>query len=65
MTVFFVVVPFSLIEIDWSFRGMILIALMETVSTSEMLVSFYKNTRCTIPEDSHFHTSHHENLKSH
>jgi hypothetical protein len=27
-------------------------------------VSIYKDTRCSIPEDSHFHTRHRENLKS-
>jgi hypothetical protein len=29
--------------------------LMEAVSTSETSVSFYKTTRCNIPDDSRFH----------
>jgi hypothetical protein len=36
--------------------------MIEVVSTSEMLVSFYQ-TWCNIPVDSHLHTHHCENLK--
>jgi hypothetical protein len=39
--------------------------MMEAVSNSEMSINFYQNTWCIIPEDSHLHTHHHENLKSH
>jgi hypothetical protein len=39
--------------------------MMEAVSTSETLVNFYQTTERNIPEDSHLHTSHHENLKFH
>jgi hypothetical protein len=35
------------------------------VSTSEMSVKFYENTRRNIPEDSYLHTHRRENLKSH
>jgi hypothetical protein len=38
--------------------------MMEAVSTSETSVSFYQTTRRNIPEYSHFHTRHRENLKS-
>jgi hypothetical protein len=37
---------------------------MEAASTSETSVSFYKTTLRNNPEDSHLHTSCHENLKS-
>jgi hypothetical protein len=39
--------------------------MMEAVSTSEMSVSSYKTTQHSTPEDSHLHTHHQENLKSH
>jgi hypothetical protein len=39
--------------------------MMEATSTSEMLVNFYQTTRRNNPEDSHLHTHHLENLKSH
>jgi hypothetical protein len=38
---------------------------MEAVSTSETSVNFYQTTWRNIPEESHLHTSHDENLKSH
>jgi hypothetical protein len=38
---------------------------METVNTSEMLVSFHGTTWHNMPEDSHIHTRCCENLKSH
>jgi hypothetical protein len=34
-------------------------------TTPEMSVNFYQTTRRNIPEDNHFHTRRHENLKSH
>jgi hypothetical protein len=47
-------------------RPHVLIALiMEPVSTSEMSVNVYQNTRRNNPEDSHLHTRSRENLKSH
>jgi hypothetical protein len=57
MVVFWDVAPCSLAETDRHFRGAYyLIALMmEAVSTSEMLVSFYQTTWRNIPEDSHLY----------
>jgi hypothetical protein len=40
-------------------------AMMEAASTSETSVNFYQTTWCKKPEDSHLHTRHRENLKSH
>jgi hypothetical protein len=37
--------------------------MMEAVSTSEMSVNFYDIARGNMPEDSHLHTRHLENLK--
>jgi hypothetical protein len=55
MAVFLDVALCSLVGIDHVSE--VLIALMmETVRTSEMLVSFYWTTQCNIPEDSHLHT---------
>jgi hypothetical protein len=39
--------------------------MMEAASTSEMLVYFCQTTQCNNPENSHLHTRHCENLKSH
>jgi hypothetical protein len=39
--------------------------MMEAISTSETLANLYETTRRNIPEDSHLHTRHRENLKSH
>jgi hypothetical protein len=36
-----------------------------TASTSETPENFYQTTRRNNPEDSHLHTRHRENLKSH
>jgi hypothetical protein len=41
------------------------IALMEAVSTSETSLTSKKTAQRNIPEDSHFHTRRHENLKYH
>jgi hypothetical protein len=46
-------------------RSLLNALMMEAASTPEMLVNFYQTTWCNIPEDSHLHTRHHENLKSH
>jgi hypothetical protein len=64
MTVFKDVVPCSLVETDWCFRGVYCL-MIEAVSTSQTLVNFYHTSWCNIPEDSHLHTRHCENLKSH
>jgi hypothetical protein len=45
--------------------SIIIALLMEAARTSETLVNFYQTTRRNNPEDSHFHTCCHENLKSH
>jgi hypothetical protein len=39
--------------------------MMAAVSTSQTSVNFYQTTRRNIPEDSHLHTRHRENPKSH
>jgi hypothetical protein len=39
--------------------------MMEAASTAEMSVNFYQTTGRNNPEDSHIHTRHRENLKSH
>jgi hypothetical protein len=39
--------------------------MMEAASTSGTSENFYKTTQRDIPRDSHFHTRHRENLKSH
>jgi hypothetical protein len=44
---------------------LITLMMMETASTPEMYVNFYETTWCNNPEDSHLHTCHHRNLKSH
>jgi hypothetical protein len=47
-------------------ENLTLIALMMAVaSTSETSVNVYQTTWCNNPEDSHLHTRHRENLKSH
>jgi hypothetical protein len=57
MTIFWNIMPCSLIEIYRRFKdACLLIALMmEAASTSETLVNFYQTTRRNIPEDSHLH----------
>jgi hypothetical protein len=39
--------------------------MMEAVQASEMLVNYYQSTQRYNLEDSHLHTHHHENFKSH
>jgi hypothetical protein len=41
------------------------VLMMEAVSSSEMSINIHKTTWHYIPEDSHLHTYHCENLKSH
>jgi hypothetical protein len=43
---------------------MLIILMMEVVSTSEMSVSFYEITLCSIPEDGQLQTQNCENPKS-
>jgi hypothetical protein len=43
---------------------MMMVVMMEELSTSETLVNFYKSTECNIPEDSHLNTVCCGNLKS-
>jgi hypothetical protein len=67
MTVFWDAAPCSLLEVYRRFRGACcaIALMMETANTSETPVSFYQATRRNILEDSHLHTRHRENLKSH
>jgi hypothetical protein len=60
MAVFWVVL-FSLV----CHQGKIIALMMEAASTPETSVNFYQTTQRNNPEDSHFHTRCHENLKSH
>jgi hypothetical protein len=45
--------------------SIIIVLMMEAVSTSKTSVNFYDTTRRNIPEDSHLHICRRENLKSH
>jgi hypothetical protein len=77
-TVFWDVMPRSLVEVYRRFRGAcclhhrgdeflaraLLIALIKAAaSTSETSVNFYQTIRRNIPEDSYLHTRRRENLK--
>jgi hypothetical protein len=67
MTVFWDVVPCSLIEIDLRaemLSASIIGTMMEAVTTFETSVNFYQTTRHNVPEDSHLHIRRHENLKA-
>jgi hypothetical protein len=59
------IVSWKLIDVPEVHTASITRVIMEAVSTSEMLVNFYQTTWGNIPEDTYFHTCHHENLKSH
>jgi hypothetical protein len=48
-----------------TFTVSIITLMMEAVSSSETSVNIYQTTQCNIPEESHLHTNHSENLKSH
>jgi hypothetical protein len=62
MAVFWDVALCSLVDTDQCFRG---ITMMEAITSYETSVNIYQTTQCNIPEDSHLHTRHYENLKSH
>jgi hypothetical protein len=62
ITVFWDVAPCSLVEVDRRFRGAYFLHHQRIPETS---VRFHETTRRSIPEDSHIHTGHRENLKSH
>jgi hypothetical protein len=63
MAVFWVVAPYSLVEVYRRFRGACCLhhngdeaaLMMEAASTSETLVNFCQTTRRNNPEDSHLH----------
>jgi hypothetical protein len=67
MTVFWDVAPCSLVEVYECLRGAYCVHHQgdEATSTTEKLVKFYQTAWCRIPEDSHLHACHCENLKSH
>jgi hypothetical protein len=46
-------------------RGLLIAPMMAAASTSGTWVNFYQTTRRNNPEESHLHTRHRENLKSH
>jgi hypothetical protein len=66
MVVFWVVVPYNLLEVYLCFRGTCCLHHQddEAASTSEMLVNFYQTTWRYSPEDRLLHSDCHENLKS-
>jgi hypothetical protein len=57
VAIFWFVVPCILVEVHWCFIGTLAI-------TSETLANFYQTVQRYDSEDSHLHTSCHENLKS-
>jgi hypothetical protein len=60
MTVFWDVMPCSLVDTDRRFRGAVSI-----IRASATSVNIYQSTRLNIAEDSHLHIRRRENLKSH
>jgi hypothetical protein len=44
-------------------RGLLIVLMMDTASTSETSVNFYQTTQRNNPEQSHLHTRRSENLK--
>jgi hypothetical protein len=60
-TVFWVVVPCSLVEVYQRYRGAadsiirVITLMMLAARTSETLANFYQTTRCYNPEDSHLY----------
>jgi hypothetical protein len=62
MAVFWDVAPCSLIDTECHFRELT-VSIIRVMN--KMPVNIYQTTWCYIPEYSHFHTHHCENLKSH
>jgi hypothetical protein len=67
MAVFWVVAPYSLVEVYLRFRGSCCLHHQGDAaeSTSETSAKFYQTIRLNNPEDSHAHTRRRENLKYH
>jgi hypothetical protein len=53
LTVFWDIVPNSLLQVPEVLTASITTMMMEAVSTSERSVNFYQTTQCNIPEDCH------------
>jgi hypothetical protein len=51
-------------QLFYSWVEALIALMMEAARTSEASENFYQTTRRNIPEDSHLHTRHRENLKS-
>jgi hypothetical protein len=67
MHVFWDVVPCHLvkmIDVSEMFTFSIVALMMAAVSTLETPVNFYQSALRNVPEESHVHSRHHENLKS-
>jgi hypothetical protein len=69
MVVFWVVAPYSLVEVYQHYRGPCCLhhqvaLMMVAARTSETLVNFYQTARRYNPENSHLRTHRRENLKS-
>jgi hypothetical protein len=54
-----------LTDVSKELAASIITLMIEAVSSSETLVNIYQTTQFNMPEDSHLHTPHHKNLKSH
>jgi hypothetical protein len=66
MTVFLVVAPCSLVEVELAASiNRAIVLMMEAASTSETSVKFYQPTRRNNQEDGHLRTRRRENPKSH
>jgi hypothetical protein len=64
MAGFWDVVPCSLVDINQHFIGAYCLH-HDVISSSETSVNTYQTTWHNTPQDSHIHTHHRENLKSH
>jgi hypothetical protein len=66
MIIFWGAAPYSLIEIDWRFRGAYnLHRRPDRDSTSEASINIYETRQHKSTKDGHIHTRRRENLKSH
>jgi hypothetical protein len=64
--VFWVIAPCRLVEVYQRLRGAFCLHHQgEAASSYKTSINFYQTTRSNNPEDSHLHTRHRENLKSH